>query len=292
MRKRLVSKLIPVLSLALWPLTSVWAQIYPFNATGVSLGQWHTLVRDVEATKKFWIELGGAPVKIDGTDVIKFPGVLIFLAPGSPTAGSRGSTVNHVGLGSQNVQKLFAKLQADGIKVDPATLRKSPLNSQHLFDVNSPDGLMIEVTEEAGVDPYPKLPVGVPIESNHMHLFVAQPARKDMQSWYVKMFGGEPSERRGEYIVSLPGVKFFRIAPCGSEYSACPETGSAQTKGRALDHIGFEVKNLKAFCKKLEANGLKFDQPYSKSRHKSFASAELTDPWGTSIELTEGLNRF
>ncbi len=64
------------------------------------------------------------------------------------------------------------------------------------------------------------------------------------------------------------------------------------TKGRTLDHIGFEVTNLEAFCKRLQASGVRFDEPFSKTRHKSFASAELTDPWGTSIELTEGLNRF
>jgi catechol 2,3-dioxygenase-like lactoylglutathione lyase family enzyme len=249
-------------------------------------------VRDVEATKKFWAELGGTPIKIDGTDVIKFPGVLIFLTPGTPAGGTRGSTINHIGLGSENVQKLFAKLEADGVKFDKASLRKSPLNGQYLGDVNTPDGVMIEVTEEAGVAPYPKLPPGVPIESNHMHMFVAKEVRKDMQAWYVKMFGGEPWEMRGEYIVSLPGVKFLRIVPCGSEYSACPETGSAPTKGRALDHVGFEVKNLRVFCKNLEAQGVKFTQPYSKSRHKSFASVEFTDPWGTSVELTEGLNRF
>jgi len=62
-------------------------------------------------------------------------------------------------------------------------------------------------------------------------------------------------------------------------------------KGRTLDHIGFEVTNLEEFCKKLEANGVKFDQPYSKTRHKSFASAQFTDPWGISIELTEGLRK-
>ena len=64
------------------------------------------------------------------------------------------------------------------------------------------------------------------------------------------------------------------------------------TKGRALDHIGFEVRNLEAFCKKLEASGVKFDEPYSKSRNPGYASATLTDPWGTTIELTEGLNRL
>jgi hypothetical protein len=121
--------LIPLLSFALlWPLASARAQIYSPNAAGVSMGQWHTLVRDVAASKKFWMELGGTPAKIDGTDVIKFHGVLIFLSPVSPTADSRGSTVNHVPLSSQNVQQLFAKLQADGVKVDPTTFRKSPLN--------------------------------------------------------------------------------------------------------------------------------------------------------------------
>ena len=53
------------------------------------------------------------------------------------------------------------------------------------------------------------------------------------------------------------------------------------SKGRAVDHIGFEVANLQAFCKKLEANGVKLEQPYSKTRHKGFASAMLyRDPWG------------
>jgi len=37
---------------------------------------------------------------------------------------------------------------------------------------------------------------------------------------------------------------------------------------------------------------VKFEQPFSEKRHKSFASAELVDPWGTSIELTEGLSKF
>jgi hypothetical protein len=59
-----------------------------------------------------------------------------------------------------------------------------------------------------------------------------------------------------------------------------------------MDYVGFEVKDLEAFCKKLEDSGTKLDQPYSKTRHKSFASAQLTDPWGLSIELTEGLSKF
>jgi len=42
--------------------------------------------------------------------------------------------------------------------------------------------------------------------------------------------------------------------------------------------------------KAFEASGVKFDQPYNMTRHKSFASATFTDPWGVSIEVTEGLS--
>ena len=40
------------------------------------------------------------------------------------------------------------------------------------------------------------------------------------------------------------------------------ETALAATKGRALDHIGFEVKGLEAFCKKLQAEGYTLEVPY------------------------------
>ena len=40
---------------------------------------------------------------------------------------------------------------------------------------------------------------------------------------------------------------------------------------------------------KLEAKGAKFDAPYKKNP-SGLANAHLTDPWGTSIELTEGLS--
>jgi hypothetical protein len=106
-----------------------------------------------------------------------------------------------------------------------------------------------------------------------------------MHLWYAKMFGaklmaGGPGSGLGD---DLPGVR-LRISQTRLPIEP--------TKGHLLDHVGFEVKNLAAFCKELEANGVKLDKPYSKTRHNGFASAELADPWGTSIEFTEGLNRF
>jgi extradiol dioxygenase family protein len=59
-----------------------------------------------------------------------------------------------------------------------------------------------------------------------------------------------------------------------------------------LDHIGFEVQDLEAFTKKLEAAGVKFDVSYRKIPALGLSLAFLTDPWGTYIELTEGLDKL
>ena len=66
-------------------------------------------------------------------------------------------------------------------------------------------------------------------------------------------------------------------------------TTTVATQGRALDHIGFEVKNLEAFTKKLEADGIPLTVSYRTVPALGIAIAFIKDPWGTNIELTEGL---
>jgi phage terminase large subunit-like protein len=63
----------------------------------------------------------------------------------------------------------------------------------------------------------------------------------------------------------------------------------AHTKGRSLDHIGFDVKNIAEFEKRLEAQGIKFEAPIRQVPNSNTNGAFLTDPWGTYIEITEGL---
>ena len=58
-----------------------------------------------------------------------------------------------------------------------------------------------------------------------------------------------------------------------------------------LDHIGFEVKDLKAFTERLVTGGQKLDVAYTDASAKlGLKIAFITDPNGTYIELTEGLN--
>ena len=66
----------------------------------------------------------------------------------------------------------------------------------------------------------------------------------------------------------------------------------AGTQGRSLDHLGFAIDGLEAFCRELEASGVNVDRPYTEIPDRGLALAYLTDPWGAYIELTEGLDRL
>src|SRR5881409_611391 len=103
-----------------------------------------------------------------------------------------------------------------------------------------------------------------------------------MQAWCAKTFGAAPRTGGAFPSATLPGVQ-LNFSP-----STDPVVG---TQGRALDHVGFEVKNLEEFCKKLEAQGIKLERPYTKVAALNIAIAFIKDPWGTYIELTEGLDK-
>jgi hypothetical protein len=282
------------------------AQLAPFNDRGVTMGHWHAIVPDVQAAQRFWMLFDAKPVMIDNTVVMKLPGVFIFLTQGSPVGPTAGTSLNHVGLRVSHGKQLTDSLRAAGVKgdpVDPVTGRpgfwKPGLRSWG--DFTSADGLKIEILDnvvegEAGLtakiagvaDPTRKSELP-PVASDHNHMYLPTKATvQEAEQWYSKMFGAQPFNDTGAGAL-LPGA---RLRMDAAELRRDSPGKPVPTKGHVIDHIGFEINHLEAFCKTLAAAGVKFDQPYSKKRHKGFASAELTDPWGTSIELTEGLGKF
>jgi catechol 2,3-dioxygenase-like lactoylglutathione lyase family enzyme len=113
---------------------------------------------------------------------------------------------------------------------------------------------------------------------HHFHFFTADPDA--LRAWYVKMFGVTSTPRGAGVVTSVPGAEFsFRKT----------DKPQAATKGRSLDHIGFEAKGLEAFCKKLAANGVTFETPFRDVPRIELKIAFLVDPAGTRIELTEDL---
>jgi catechol 2,3-dioxygenase-like lactoylglutathione lyase family enzyme len=220
-------------------------------------------VRDVDAQTKLWVNvLGGTPSKLGRMNMVTLPGVVILWEPGEPSGGTVGSAVGHLGFKVGNLNEALAKAKANNIKIDT-------LQPPAAF-LMGPDDVRVELVEDT------TLPTGV--AHHHVHFFSSSP--KDIQAWYAKTFGAKPGMRANFDAADVPGANLtFSPAPT-------PVVG---TKGRSMDHIGFEVKNLEAFVKKLEAQGVKFDIPYRKVPSLNLAIAFFTDPWGTYIELTEGL---
>ena len=161
----------------------------------------------------------------------------------------------------------MAKWKAAGVPVVPGN--NGRLDQAY---VNMPDGLRIEILEDKTQ--------AMPIRNEHVHFSLTEAEIPKMQAWYAKTFGAVPGKRGTFDAADLPGVNLT---------FAKADTPTVGTKGRALDHIGFEVKNLEAFCRKLEADGIKLDRPYARLPNATTAIAFLTDPWGTYIELTENL---
>jgi catechol 2,3-dioxygenase-like lactoylglutathione lyase family enzyme len=266
--KRLISALWLVSSLT---VGTAWAQPYAPNEAGVTNGHWHLNSRDIEANKKIFVGMGGIASSDSGRERVTFPGVVVNLnlAPGGgtppPTAGSVGSVVNHVGFVVKNVQESVVRWKAAGVPVEPGTNNR--LDQAY---VTTPDGLKIEILEDKTQS--------MPIRSEHVHFFVPEAAIPQIQAWYAKTFGAKEATRNNAPVDDIPGIQ-LRFAKT--------DMPAAPTKGRVLDHIGFDVTDLPGFIKKLEAAGIKLDRPYTKNEQSGVSLAFITDPWGTYIELNE-----
>jgi catechol 2,3-dioxygenase-like lactoylglutathione lyase family enzyme len=281
---RRIARSISTVALTLVSLAAV-AELSAPNTAGVAMGHLHYVVRDVAANKAFWVALGGRSVLFNGTtEGIVFPDVVVLLRQGEPNGGTEGSVVNHVAF---RVKSLAAIEQA-GFEVER--------NEQYpgVGSVHTPEGERIELfDDELATNLYFTFDDGrsdaaaerhnrkidVPIIAHHLHLNVPEDQVAAAKAWYAEHFGGVRGKRWRYEAVDLPGININISGVAAAQ---------APTRGRMLDHIGFEVENLEAFCKALEAQGVKFDRPYS-TLPSGFGLAFLTDPWGTYIELTEGL---
>jgi catechol 2,3-dioxygenase-like lactoylglutathione lyase family enzyme len=249
------------------------AQPAPVNQAGVTMGHWHIASKDVEANKKLFVAMGGKLYMPGGQPLIMFPGLYISLILGNEKGegGSVGSVVNHVGFIVDNVQKRVAEWKAKGVKVLPGGALPGGGNRLDQAYVETPDGVRMEILED-------KMQT-VPIRNEHIHFFLPAAEIPKAVEWYAKTFGGQAATRNNAPVVNLPGVQ-LRFNPA--------DTKQAPTRGRVLDHIGFDTNDHPAVVKRLEGMGIKLDQPVGKGATGNTITY-ITDPWGTRIEIVQRL---
>ena len=263
------------------------AQLIAAKDGPIVYGHHHLNTANLDAQKKFFVEtLGGTLIKVgtNNAEIVRFPNVLIFFrANQTPTGGTRGSTVNHIGFSVPNIRQMVDKIKANGFRMITSTEAPGREVKDDIAGPLQPGGASIAFAlapDEVKVELVESKQQTIPIQMHHVHFF--NPTNTEMRNWYAKTFGAKPRDGGAFPAADLPGVA-LNFSP-----STDPVVG---TQGRGLDHIGFEVKNLEQFCKKLEADGVKLAVPYRTVPALGIAIAFFTDPWGTYIELTEGLDK-
>src|SRR5438128_9976857 len=258
------TQLLLALTLATVLATPVFGQLAGPNSMGVAIGHMHLNVSDVNVQQKFWTDVGGKIVNREKIVMAQFPGIYILIRKQDYNGGSVGSVINHFGFYVKDFDQAVARWKAAGLKWEPGA------NPGQGY-LNGPDSVRIEIYENKSIS--------TAMQMHHIHLWVPDPGAA--QKWYVQHFGATPGKRAQFDTANVPGteITFNKV-----------EMPQAPTKGRSVDHMGFEVRNLDSFVAKLQAAGLKTDGPIRNSTNASgIRLVYVTDPWGTEIEITEGL---
>ena len=266
-----MSKIIIVLSLLII-CTPVRAELSPPNAAGVTFGHVHLNVADIEVDKKLFVDVfGGTFVQRGALSAVKFPNMLVALRVRPTTGPSQGTVMDHFGFKVRDIASMLRTLRAMGYEVQSEFTGAEGFPNAYVL---GPDGLRIEMQEDRTLT--------VTAIPNHVHFFTRDYAK--LLDWYVDTFS--LTKRKRGRIATTADAGTVNLS-FGN--SAAPVVG---TKGRTIDHIGFEIKNLDAFVKQLALKGIKVDSPVQDVPNSGLKIAFLTDPNGTYIELSEGLDRF
>ena len=245
------------------------AQLPTPNADGVTAGHHIFRVKDVDAANKFWMTLGGEPAALATIKLMKFPGVLLFISaprganPAPSLGGNHGTTVEFVTFKVQDLKASLAKWKDAGIV---------PKNEKGAVTLVGPDDVQVRITEDKNLS--------TPIASDGLVMNVANAA--EVSAWYAKWFGAKISHSGSETVGEIPGARIvFHLT----------KDPIAPMKGHSLGLLGFEVKDLPEFVKKYQDAGGKFDGTgqIATSAAAHLSVIQLTDPWGTSIEVSQGL---
>lgn len=258
----------------------VFAQLPAPNAAGVTAGHLHFVVPDADAMTKAWVDqFGAVQVQSSNLKPLKIPGIYVVVSgarggrggdqPAAKPAGTRGSVVDHIGFEVRDWDAFKAKAQAANMPWQEVTAGTQAF-------LTMPDDVTVEIMGNKDLK--------VPVQFHHIHLAVKDAAAaKEAQEWYMKEFGGTAGSRR-----NLPAAMF----PVG-EVDFLPARGGAvpaPTKGRALDHIGFDVADEDAAFKKFADDGVMVNMASrDMSKQLGLKIGFVTDPYGTYIEVTQGL---
>jgi len=245
----------------------------------------HLTVKDIAATKTLLVDgLNGTATTAGSVEGVKYPGLLVLLHKGEPGGGSKGTTVSLLGLEVKDLKPMVERLRASKAKMvtreetnmiytvlaDVATI---PDQQTISAVVQTPDGVNIRLVENTKAT--------APVSFGHIHFAPANLG--DTMDWYSQAFSAKTGNR---------GFGFQSL-DLGKKSSALMFTLASDTvvgtDGRSLARIGFEVRGAALLARKIQSLGGTIVSPAARNAETGATTVVVSDPWGTIIELTEGL---
>jgi catechol 2,3-dioxygenase-like lactoylglutathione lyase family enzyme len=253
-------------------VSPAYAQLAFPNEAGLTYGHVHLNVTDIELHKRLWVEhFDGVVVQKGSLTAVKFPNMLVALSSREPTMGSQETVMDHFGFKVRNIDKFLEKWAITGLEAGEVF---TGAEGQTNVYVMMPDDVWVEMQEDQGLS----------VEISGYHIHFRTPQHEELLAWYTDIFGLEVRSRGS--IATTTNAPGMNLSFGGSNTERLP------TQGSSLDHIGFEIDDLEAFCNKLTAKGIEFDVPYREVPSVGLKIAYIIDPAGVRIELTEGYDEF
>lgn len=265
-------KFLPSLLLIVLFSSAASAQLASPNPAGLTYGHVHLNVSDMDLHKQIWVEhFNGVVVEKGPLTAVRLPNMLVALTEKEPSMGSRETVMDHFGFKVRNMDAFLEKWRAAGLEVGRVFIGAEGQTNAYVM---LPDDVYVEMQEDQGLSEE--------ITGYHIHFFT--PEYEELLAWYTDIFSLEVKPRGS--ITTTTNVPGMNISFGNSNTARLP------TRGASLDHIGFELDDLEAFCKELEARGIVFDVPFRDIPSIGLKIAYITDPAGTYIELTQGYDDF
>ena len=212
--------------------------------------------------------------------------MLVLLDAKPNSGGTKGTTVNHLGFQVPNLRQAIDRVKAAGFPmvtreeitaVPPEAVKDdmafNPFMETFVAMTMGPEGTKVELVENPALRRR---------QSRFITCTSSTPRRQRCGTGKSVLLGAIPGSRGKFMTAELPGVSLTVSA------SPQPVAGTQRT---GLDHIGFEVERLEELVRKLSIAGRKTPGVGCSAGDAGIRSALFTDPWGTSLELTEGLHR-
>lgn len=232
------------------------AQLPAPNAAGTTAGHHIFTVASLDQANAFWKAIGGKDVEWGVLKMIEFPGAFFYIREGEHSGGTEGSSVDFLGF---RVKSLIQALD------NLATIGYRPMagaNASQAF-IMGPDEVKILLVEDTALS--------TEVATDEIRIVAPRGAK----AWYEKYFGTD-----------IPGARLTFTES---------DTPMAPTLGRALDRLGFEVTDLQASVAALQESGAQGPERIVQGGTNfpdPFAIAVFTAPWGTFIELSQGLDQI